>query len=368
MTYGCKRIETMEAGINPIHRSEYNPYIDIAKFCMSILIVMIHVHPCEGFVGFLLYNVIARIADPMFFIITSYFFFRRVNKNGEVTGWKCLTDYLKRTIILYAIACALYSPQIINDIFQYNNNSLFSFFHSLIKKFLFSGPYGALWFLTALLTAIPLTFISTKYFGEKITLAVSFAFYLPAILNTSYSAVFSNWVPLRLLTSIVFRIFRWYANGLTFGFFFCSIGMYFAFRTKDGTRKKDIYFLTISTIALFAEALTLRHYKIASDYWALFFLTPVCFFLQKLLIDLNTDELNIRLNTVSKLLRNMSVIIFVFHLFFKNMLDRLLSDSCLLYPIPFFRFMLTLTTTILFAFVTVRLSHNRKFRFLRYLY
>lgn len=64
------------------HVKVRNPYIDIVKFVMALLVVAIHVHPVEGELGFIIYNVIARVADPMFFIITAYFFFAKIRKAG----------------------------------------------------------------------------------------------------------------------------------------------------------------------------------------------------------------------------------------------------------------------------------------------
>ena len=64
-----------------------NPYIDITKFIMALLVVAIHVRPADGELGFIIANVIARVADPMFFIITAYFLFAKAKKaEGKMGG------------------------------------------------------------------------------------------------------------------------------------------------------------------------------------------------------------------------------------------------------------------------------------------
>lgn len=353
-----------EAPRKEIHEKTGNPYIDVAKFIMALLVVAIHVNPADGEPGFIIVNVVARAADPVFFIITAYFLFAKIKK----TGWKqeILKNYIKRIAILYAAALIIYSPKIISNCRQACDN-VFDGILWLAKRILFQGPYGALWFLTALFLAITLTYISTKYLGCKKTILISFLFYLPSILYTEYGEIFSNFAPLQYFTIFITKLFGWYANGLTFGFFFCSIGMAFAFEVKKGSLKKDVLFLLLFFAALFAEAHLIRDYGLGYDYWALFFLIPVCIYGMKVLIELPTPSFILNYIDKAKFLRKISILIFVFHVFFRDCLDAALGSYEWYYQPPI-RYVLTVFFTILFSALIIELSRFKYFKFLRYLY
>lgn len=51
--------------------------IDIAKFVMAILVVAIHVRPFSGEAAFVYDDIVARIADPLFFQITAFLFLKK---------------------------------------------------------------------------------------------------------------------------------------------------------------------------------------------------------------------------------------------------------------------------------------------------
>ena len=61
------------------------PYvtIDIAKFVMAILVVAIHVRPFSGEAAFVYDDIVARVADPLFFQITAFLFFEKVFRKDK---------------------------------------------------------------------------------------------------------------------------------------------------------------------------------------------------------------------------------------------------------------------------------------------
>lgn len=278
-----------------------------------------------------------------------------------------LKNYIKRIAILYAAALIIYSPKIISNCRQACDSSLEAILW-LVKRILLQGPYGALWFLTALFLSITLTFASTKYLGCRKTILISFIFYLPAILDTGYGAFFSGFVPMQYFTMFITKVFGWYANGLTFGFFFCTIGMVFAFEPAKGTLKKDLFFLMLSFAALFAESHLVRHYGLGKDYWALFFLMPVCVYGMKVLLELPKPSFILAFYAKAKLLQEMSVLVFIFHILFRDCLDIALGSSFGWYYYPPVRYGLVVVSTVIFSALVIGLSHFDKFKLLRYLY
>ena len=342
-----------------------NPYKDITKFVMALLVVAIHIPPADGELGFIIVNVIARVADPMFFIITSYFFFAKIKKTGY--KWGILKNYIKRIAILYITAIFIYSPMILSNCRQ-SCNSRREAILWLAKMILLQGPYGPLWFLTALFLAITLTFVFAKYLGCKITIIISFIFYLPAILFMEYGKIFANYVLIQYFTSFILRVFGWYANGLTFGFFFCAIGMAFAFEFKKGSLKKDLFFLILSFAALFTESHLVRRYGLGYDYWALLSLIPVCVFGMKVLIELSNPPYALAFVSRTKLLQEMSVLIFIFHILVRDLLNIIIGFSFSWWYYPPVTYSLVVVSTVIFSLLIIWLSHFDKLKFLRYLY
>lgn len=112
--------------------------------------------------GFLYDNCVARIADPLFFAITAFFMFRGAFEQD--LSWRSLGKYMLRIGLLYGCWVLIYAPVILQRA-VYVAGGGWTLIRYLLQQIFLSGPYGALWFLTALLLAIPLTFVVTKYLG-----------------------------------------------------------------------------------------------------------------------------------------------------------------------------------------------------------
>ena len=101
-------------------RAERKQYraIDIAKFVMAILVVAIHVRPFTGQTAFVYDDIIARIADPLFFQITAFLFFEKIF--AQISGnlrqgmfWRMLGHYMKRILALYTAWFVIYAPVVL---------------------------------------------------------------------------------------------------------------------------------------------------------------------------------------------------------------------------------------------------------------
>ena len=157
-----------------------NSCIDVLKFVMALLVVAIHVRPFTGNLSFLYVDCIARLANPMFFTITSYYFFEKVIKSEDSV--KLLRQYMKRILMLYLVWFIFYLPSTI----QYNLDRQIkgrAFFFKLLQQFFLSGPpNSALWFLTALFLAIPLVYLLAKKCPDWLLLSFSLVLYALTVL------------------------------------------------------------------------------------------------------------------------------------------------------------------------------------------
>jgi serine/alanine racemase len=100
------------------HRQNVKQYIaiDLAKFLCSLLVVVIHTSPLKDVsepACFVLDNILARVAVPLFFAISGFLFFGKLDYyNGKISGSKDnlrrLLFYCKRNTALYLGWSAVY--------------------------------------------------------------------------------------------------------------------------------------------------------------------------------------------------------------------------------------------------------------------
>lgn len=301
-----------------------NCKIDLCKFLMALLVVSIHYPPLSGAPRFVLVNVIARVADPMFFALSAYLFFRK-RPAGNIQALKA---YLRRVGTLYLIWSLLYSPAILRQLAA--EAGFAPMLLRLVRGLLFQGLYGALWFLPALMLGVTLCFVCRARFSPGQILGISLPFYLLASLATEYSALSGPLPVMQIIGKGVVTVFGWWANGLTFAFFFCALGLYFA--ESDSSREPFAgWKMALSVTALFAEAFLIRRFRLGTDYWAMLSLIPVSFFLMQWVLLPSPVRLPDRAVRFCILLQKTSILIFTSHVMIGGAVSRIIADATVCY-------------------------------------
>lgn len=309
-------------------RAERKQYraIDIAKFVMAILVVAIHVRPFTGQTAFVYDDIIARIADPLFFQITAFLFFEKIfaQISGDLRqgmSWRMLGHYMKRILALYTAWFVIYAPVVLPRTWQECGN-IRGMLLALLKKYWLSGYYGAMWFMTALLLAMPLVFILTKYLGSRLCLLLSAPWFLLTVARMEYCSITDGWQVAGYFDSAIYGIFGWYGNGLTYGFFFCALGMWVAYKRTLGGQKNDSRDFAlpslISCLLLIIESYVIRDKGLGQSFGAMFFLIPTSYFLLQWLLSVDIfekmgEQSRKRLDCACAHMRRLSILIFTIH-------------------------------------------------------
>ena len=309
-------------------RAERKQYraIDIAKFVMAILVVAIHVRPFTGQTAFVYDDIIARIADPLFFQITAFLFFEKIfaQISGDLRqgmSWCMLGHYMKRILALYTAWFVIYAPVVLPRTWQECGN-IRGMLLALLKKYWLSGYYGAMWFMTALLLAMPLVFILTKYLGSRLCLLLSAPWFLLTVARMEYCSITDGWQVAGYFDSAIYGIFGWYGNGLTYGFFFCALGMWIAYKRTLGGQKNDSRDFAlpslISFLLLIIESYVIRDKGLGQSSGAMFFLIPTSYFLLQWLLSVDIfekmgEQSRKRLDCACAHMRRLSILIFTIH-------------------------------------------------------
>ncbi len=341
-----------------IQLKQRNSLIDLTKFLLSFFVVSIHFPPLTGYANFFLVNFLARIADPLFFSISSFLFFSKSNYKNP----KILFNYLKRLAILYGIWCLIYSPFIISDFKNANCLNVIDASIWITKRIIFTGGYGALWFLPALMLGVFLCFLMRKFLKPFWIIVVSLPFYLLTSLIVEYNTFSCNCIFVNVFSNLVNQIFGTRYNGITFAFLFCAIGLYLAEKEKASINIKDIAKLVFSFLLLFAEANFIRLKNCGTDYWAMLFLVPCTFYLLKLL---KNQKVILSDGKIKKLifLQKTSILVFTMHQMVGYLLGKYFE---ILNSLPLAFYLCILITTVFSASVIVIASE--KITFLKKLY
>lgn len=336
----------------------FNPYIGILKFIMSLFVVAIHVRPFNGNLAFYYNDCITRIADPAFFTLSSYFLFDKLIKNNwdKNLFFKQITHLFK----YYFIWLIVFSPVIISRTWNRTNN-IFLCIGDILKQIFLSGTYGALWFLPALLLGLILTYIIGKKYSSRMCLFISFPFFLLTILETEYFIFIKDISWISTINQFFVFIFGWLGNGINFGFFFCSLGLFIATQKKDNRKLSfDLIKLSICIILLILECTIIRKYQLGISYGAMFFLIPVSYYLLHVILNMKPSK-NTKFESISKHLQNMSLLIFPLHYGIMEAMQYFLQDQAWYTSSSSIQYLIVIMLTCTISALILRFAKTYKF-------
>ncbi|WP_373369647.1 acyltransferase family protein [Acinetobacter seifertii] len=270
--------------------------------------------------GFLLVNGLFRIAVPLFFIITGYYF-------AKITNFSELKAWGKRVLIMYIVWTAFYLPLWLR--------------HLKDLTYIITG-YFTLWYLISLLLGGILLFFFRKT-KIHLLLFISFSLYiigyiLQQVGNIHYlSGTYDD----------ALNYFPTYRNFLFFSFPMLAVGYILNKYQIEKKYKPSLYIIIFSIISVFFESYI--NYKYINSYEPIDLLlsllyTPALIFLY---------VKNFKINGNNKELANFSTAIFLIHPFVIWLSGFLKSN----YPVIF-----VLIFTSIFAYILTLV--NKKIKYL----
>ncbi|WP_407492515.1 acyltransferase family protein [Acinetobacter baumannii] len=300
-----------------------NLSIDYLKVTLAYFVVLLHLEFLYSYypeIGFILVNGLFRLAVPLFFIITGYYF-------SKITNIEELKIWGKRIFIMYAIWTIFYIP--------------FWFRHLEDLTTVLTG-YFTLWYLISLLLGGIILYIF-KNIKTYLLLTIAFGLYLIGYIlqQTGNIHYFSGNYDQTL------NYFPTYRNFIFFSFPMLAIGYIINKFQIDKKYKPSLYLVAFSIITVLLEAYI--NYKYINSHEPIDLLlsliyTPALIFLY---------IKNFIINGKNKELANFSTAIFLIHPFIIG-LSGFLKIS---YPVIF-----VLTFTSIAAYILTLI--NKRFKFL----
>lgn len=190
-------------------KMENRAALDRARLAAAVLVVCNHTSPLSSFTAagdFFLTRVLARLAVPLFLMISGYFL--------ERSGWRSARRLLKKTMVLYAAAAALYLP-----LNLYAGQVTPDFFRKLVTD----GTLYHLWYFPALLLGVPIA-KGLRRLGLRAGLAAAGALYLIGLGGDSYYGLAMRLPGAENLYGAVFQVFTYTRNGLLYVPLFLLLG------------------------------------------------------------------------------------------------------------------------------------------------
>ena len=343
----------------------YNPFVGIYKFILALLVVAIHVEPFSGDLAFYTNNCLARIAVPSFFVLSAYFLFDKLINND----WdaKIFWKNQKHLAKYYGIWLLLHSPVVLTRLWE-TATDIPNYIWLVVQAVCLKGPYGALWFLPATMMAVALVYWIGKKCGPYVCLVISFPLFFFAALETEYFGLIEDIAWMEVVNNGLVAVFGWLANGLTFGFFFCSIGYYIAYtKNKNRTIQIDMIKLVLAAILLFVETTIVRDYKLAVSYGAMLFLIPTVYYIVQILLRLpkTTDS-----NFIAKarFLQNLSLLIYPMHFAIMELMEFFLRDNKTYMSNTVLQYIVVCTINLILGALIIYLGEKKNLKVAKALY
>ena len=277
---------------------------DIVKFIMALMVVAIH----SGLFPMALYPWL-RLAVPMFFIISSYFFFGSLRKletaeEKNRRWWK----YVKRNLILYGFwfVCLLPYTLYVN---RYFDSGLLRGAYNFVKSLLFGDTFPASWFIQASIVAVTVIFFASKKIKDRYLVALALLIYCFAVFRSGYWSVVAD-------VSLINKVFSGYRFvfsepmfNASSAFIWVMIGKLFAEKKVQIHKIFAIVGLLLSAVLLYGEWLFVRALNGSFNNDCYLFLIPTALFAFRLI-----SLIKVSPNGVTAFLGKSSTLIYTTHI------------------------------------------------------
>lgn len=331
----------------------YNAGFDLVKAFLALLIVLIHTALSANKNFEFIAAPIARLAVPIFFIFSGYFFFHKLEKVPQKDHLKTLLKSIRRDVQLYLFwFIVLLLPTIYYR--SYFANGFWNGIKSILTGFVFSSTFIASWYIMALIIGIPIIYLLSKFLNTWFLLLIAWLINCIYVIITNYGAspIGINVTHFLHATDLPYISFP-------VGLLWLVIGKLFAEGKLNKLISKNIlYFLILAFIPLYIEQwyITVHHFAVTNDSY--FMLLPVSVLLFGYIL---TIQIN---SSFEKELRAFATITYCLHATFAEALQYVFNLSSF-YQLIFLWF-ITVVFCVIATIVITRLEKVEYFHWLRF--
>lgn len=286
--------------------------LDATKMVLAVFVVAVHARLLPDIL-----NPLLRTAVPLFFMMSSYLFFR---KQADISR---LRKFLGRNLRLYGFWFVILLP-ITLKIRVDLSEGLLPVLGRLLHNFVFYSTFRASWYIIALCTAMVIVYLLSQKVSDWVLLAVSVPVYLLYCLFSNYYGLLAGWPVWTAFCQGYQAFFVTLCNNFPAAPIWIVLGKCFAESKIRIAPGKSIWLLAGSFVLLLAEHFCVLHFALAgvTDFYV--FLVPLCVAAFSLLISVrcNCEKAPIfrKISTVTYVLHSSALVIIdlvyrqIFHL------------------------------------------------------
>ena len=285
----------------PLKDKNYD-MVDLCKFIACICIVCIHTAAFSDFVSGGYYYVascVFRIAVPFFFVTSGFFYGRKLTRGTTGKRKNLLCRYIKRLgipLIFWEIVNI--AIEVLKQLFI-KKLSVGAVIRNVVQSIVFY-PYGALWYVQALLIAvIIITYVYERGWLNE-CLLISAGLYLIGLLGNTYYFLVAG-TGLQKIVDKYLTVFVSTRNAVFVALYFVSAGVRIAeYIEKNGSFKVKRWHTAVLYCLFVLETFVVKNYSSADDksmFIAFLVLIPALF--------ITVEESNLKVKN-AKLLRSYS--------------------------------------------------------------
>lgn len=305
--------------------------LDIAKYICAFFVITVHTAPFADINTSLhmwVTQILARTAVPLYFIIAGYLFFSKIDTqrewNDQVNIYR-LKRYSIRIFTIYGIWSLIYFPIRLFGLYQANFSldSILGF----VRDILFLGTYYHLWFLPALVIGLCIVYFLRKWCTIKQIIIYSLCLYFIGMGFNIYLPLLEGIPILSTICQVYQKVFVTTRNGFFFAPIFIALGAYYAnIQISLRYSLKKSFVICVGALLLFIiEACLLQSHRLLTDNTSMY--ASLLIFCPSILLVLL--QLHLRKRKIYTYMRKTSLLIYVSHLLFIILCDKVLPDLAL---------------------------------------
>ncbi|MFS0783661.1 acyltransferase [Bacillus sp. 1P06AnD] len=327
--------------------------IDLMRFVAALFVISIHTDPfldLSPAFNYIWVSGVCRVAVPFFFMASGYFFFKKLDgHSGSGEKQTFLLIYAKKLLKLYVLWSLIYLP--LQAMVWLAKGGGWQYWGEYLQKFFFEGSYYTLWYLPSLLFAVVFSYCLFKFLKPKFVMYITFTLFVAGTLLQSYYDLFQQ----QDLLSWYYALFLTTRNGLFFGSFFVSAGIYLAMFGEKRKPRKDLWYCILFFLFLLLEVSLLRGESFTKGNGMWLMLAPAVYFLFSFL-----RNAGLRNRPIYRMLRPISFLMYVSHGLFLLTVGIVFQMNSFLYS--------TAIVVLSFLFSIGFIYIGKKNRFIRQLY
>lgn len=248
---------------------------DIMKMFLCYMIVLLHV----GHIKIL--SPLLRCAVPLFFMLSSYFFFKKYIKVDISERTAILKRYVKRNLQLYLFWTLLLLPFLLWYRDWFNDGGLVGILR-LIRSILFSGTFPASWYIIASVWGTIIVCWLEKKCSKSVLYAIAIVSYVYSVVTSNYGLIVLENHSFFIVYSFLKSLFSTPYNSFFVSLIWILMGRELALLSTESIYLKTSFLrvgLFISFILLVVEFVVVQHLNCAIVDDCYFFLVPFCYLL-----------------------------------------------------------------------------------------